>query len=96
MFILSAMQEIIGVIWKYTALYAIANIPRFFFNSIINHKAATVCTVTLPITNYRCDDPLKDANLGIKMLRLIYKVNRIFFCSFTYYFCPFFIIFINF
>lgn len=39
MLILTSMQEILGVIMKYVALSAIAHIPRFYYASLVNHKA---------------------------------------------------------
>ena len=96
MLILTSMQEILGVIMKYVALSAIASIPRFYYASLVNHKALGLCAVTLPITKYRHDNPLEGAGVFIHFLRFVYKTFRIIFCSFSFYFMPFFAIFINF
>ena len=39
MIILSSLPDILGVIMKYVSLAAIANIPRFYYNSLVEHKA---------------------------------------------------------
>ena len=94
--ILTSMNEIMGVIMKYVSLASIANIPRFYYASLVNHKAVPLCDVTLPITNYRKDSPLKGAGPMIHFMRFIYKFFRIFFCSVSFYFMPFIAIIINF
>ena len=96
MLILTTMPEILGVIMKFVSLASIANIPRFYFASLVNHKSCKFGDLTLPITIYRKDNPLKDASIGVYIIRFIYKFVRIFFCSVSFYFMPFIAIFINF
>ena len=38
MIILSSMPNILGVVMKYVSLAAIANIPRFYFASLVEHR----------------------------------------------------------
>ena len=38
MIILSSMPNILGVVMKYVSLAAIANIPRFYYASLVEHK----------------------------------------------------------
>jgi hypothetical protein len=38
MIILSSMPNVLGVVMKYVSLAAIANIPRFYFASLVEHK----------------------------------------------------------
>ena len=42
MVILSTMPDIIGVIMKYVSLAAISKIPRFYFNSLTEHKCLKI------------------------------------------------------
>jgi len=90
------MPEILGVIMKFVSLASIANIPRFYFASLVNHKACAFGDLKLPITKYRKDNPLKGASFGVYAIRFIYKTFRVFFCSVSFYFMPFIAIFINF
>ena len=61
MMILSTMPNVLGVVCKYVSLAAIANIPRFYYNSLVEHKMSEVKNLTLKITNFRHQNPLKDA-----------------------------------
>merc|ERR1711957_1024129 len=38
MIILSSMENVLGVINKYVSLAAIVNVPRFYYNSLVEHK----------------------------------------------------------
>mgnify|MGYP000370764724 CR=1 FL=1 len=96
MLILTSMNEILGVIMKFVSLASIANIPRFYYASLVNHKALSFGDLKLPITKYRKDRPLKGAPCIIHILRYFYKFFRIFFCSVSFYFMPFIAIIINF
>ena len=96
MLILTSMNVILGVIMKFVSLASIANIPRFFFASLVNHKALSFGELKIPITKYRRDHPLKGASCLIRFMRCLYKFLRIFFCSIGYYFMPFIAIIINF
>ena len=96
MLILSSIGDVLGVIMKYVSLCAIAHLPRFYFSSLVANKASKFGSLTLKIENFRHEGKLKDANWSIKLLRLTYKSWRIFFCSVSYYFMPFMMIFLNF
>lgn len=50
MIILSSMPNILGVVMKYVSLAAIANIPRFYYNSLVEHRMAEVKDMKLKIT----------------------------------------------
>ena len=96
MLILSAMPNVIGVVSKYVSLAAVSNIPRFYFNSLVEHEMLNVKNIELKITNFRYMDPLKDAPRSIKVMRCIYKFWKLIFSSMSYYFMPFTAIFLNF
>jgi len=96
MIILSSMPNILGVVMKYVSLAAIANIPRFYFNSLVEHRMCSVNQVTLKITNFRHKKPLENAPRSVKCMRIIYKTWRLLFCSCSFYFMPFTAIFLNF
>lgn len=96
MIILSSMPNVLGVVMKYVSLAAIANIPRFYFNSLVEHRLCIVKDKKLKITKFRCQDPLKGAPCHILVMRVIYKFWRILFCSMSFYFMPFTAIFLNF
>ena len=53
MIILSNMPDILGVIMKYVSLAAIANIPRFYYNSLVEHKALSFGGLKVSITKFR-------------------------------------------
>ena len=96
MLILSSIGDVLNVIMKYVSLCAIAHLPRFYFSSLVANKASKFGSLTLKIHNYRYQNKLKDADWQIKLLRFVYKGWRLFFCSVSYYFMPFMMIFLNF
>lgn len=96
MIILSSMPNVLGVVCKYVSLAAIANIPRFYYNSLVEHRMAEVKNLSLKIVNFRHQNPLKDAPCQIKILRIIYKTWKLIFSSWSFYFMPFTAIFLNF
>jgi hypothetical protein len=53
MIILSSMPNILGVVMKYVSLAAIANIPRFYYSSLVEHRMSSVNTVNLKVTKFR-------------------------------------------
>ena len=96
MIILSSMPNILGVVMKYVSLAAIANIPRFYYASLVEHKMCGINQVSLKITNFRSKNLIKHAPCHIKLMRFIAKSWRILFCSCSFYFMPFTAIFLNF
>lgn len=97
MIILSSMQDILGVVLKYVSLAAIANIPRFYYNSLVEHKMCLVKDLKLKITEFRTETkPLEGAPWSIHLMRFVYKVWRVTFSSVSFYFMPFCAIFLNF
>ena len=96
MIILSSMPNILGVVMKYVSLAAIANIPRFYYNSLVEHRMSSVNQVKLKITKFRHNNPLEGAPWYIKFMRFVYKFWRLLFCSCSFYFMPFTAIFLNF
>jgi len=95
MIILTSMKEVMGVIMKYVSLAAIANIPRFYFGALREHKLLACNGKVIEVMNFRHENKLKDAHWSIKILRVIYKIFRMMFGSISYYFMPFTAIFIN-
>lgn len=65
------MPNILGVVMKYVSLAAIANIPRFYYNSLVEHRMAEVKDKKLKITKFRYMNPRKEAPFGIHVLRII-------------------------
>lgn len=96
MIILSSLPNILGVVMKYVSLAAIANIPRFYYNSLVEHRMCSIKEVSLKITNFRHLNPLQGAPWHIKLMRLIAKSWMLFFKSCSFYFMPFMAIFLNF
>ena len=87
--VLLSFPNLIQVIMGYVSLAAISHIPRFYFNSLVEHKLLGAAGLQLKITNFRHQDPRKDAGLDIKFMRFVQKTCRIFFVSWSYYFMPF-------
>jgi hypothetical protein len=96
MIILSAMPNVLGVVCKYVSLAAVANIPRFYYNSLVEHRMTKVKTLSLKITNFRHGNHLKNAPCSIKIMSFIYRFWKLLFCSWSFYFMPFTAIFLNF
>jgi len=96
MLILTTIPNVLNVIIKYVSLAAIANIPRFYYASLVEHKLLKCGGKQVRISSYRHQKNLKNAPLGIKFLRLIYKAYRMFYCVISYYFFPFMAISLNF
>jgi hypothetical protein len=96
MLILSSIPDVLNVIMKYVSLCAIANLPRFYFASLVKNKALKFGGMEIKISNKRRDGKIANAHWSIKIFRFIYKSWRIFFCSVSYYFMPFMMIFLNF
>jgi hypothetical protein len=53
MIILSSMPNVLGVVMKYVSLAAIANIPRFYYSSLEQHRLTLVKDMKLKLTNFR-------------------------------------------
>jgi len=81
---------------KYVSLAAISKIPGFYYASLVEHKLLKAGVMELEITKFRHDRPLKNANICVKMLRIVYKFFRVFYGGFSFYFMPFMAIFLNF
>ena len=83
------------VVLAYTSFYPIYNAPVYYYNTLDNHKILQVNGLELTFTKFRKDNPIKEAPCSIKILRFIFKICRTIHTSFTYYFMPFSVIFIN-
>jgi hypothetical protein len=53
MIILSSMPNILGVVMKYVSLAAIANIPRFYYASLVEHRMSSVSSLSLQVSRFR-------------------------------------------
>lgn len=60
MVILSTIPSVFNVINKYISLIAIANIPRYYFSSILEHKILAAGGKKIKIMNFRHQNKLKD------------------------------------
>ena len=49
--VLTSIKSTLEVIMKYVSLAAIANVPRFYFSSLVDHKLLVVAGHKLKITN---------------------------------------------
>jgi len=96
MIILSSMTDVLGVVNKYVSLAAIVNIPRFYYNSLVDHRITSCKDVKLEVTKFRNGDPRKDAPFILHILRFIHKTIRLLFCTVSFYFMPFIAICLNF
>jgi hypothetical protein len=96
MIILSSLPNILGVVMKYVSLAAIANIPRFYYSSLVEHRMSMVNNVNLKVSKFRHQGILKEAPCHIIIMRFIYKCWRLLFISCSFYFMPFTAIFLNF
>lgn len=94
--VLCSFSSVLQVIMGYVSLSAIANIPKFFYGALHEHKMLKCAGHKLDITNYRHDNLTRHAPFGIKLMRFLQKSLRIFFCSFTYYFMPYVALIISF
>jgi len=96
MVVLSALPDLLGIIVRYVSLASIAKVPAIFFGSLTN---STICAKLqgkkLAIIEHRHDNPLKGAPTHVYLMRYVYKMFRIVFCSFLFYFTPFSTIFLN-
>ena len=93
--ILTSIQDVLETLMKYVALAVASNIPRFYFGSLVANKMLRVKEKKILITKYRNQKPLENAHWSLYILRLIYKLVRLLFCSFSYYFMPFMAILLN-
>ena len=69
--VLASLPNVLEVIMKYVSLCAIAAIPRFYYNSLVEHKLLTAAGLTLDITKFRHDNHMSKATLDIRFMRLI-------------------------
>ena len=94
-YVLTSLPNVLEVIMKYVSLAAIANIPRFYYGSLVDHKLLKVAGHPLTITNFRRNNPRKGAPYSIHFMRVLHKICRIYFCMWSYYFMPFTALFIT-
>jgi hypothetical protein len=88
--VLTSLPNILEVVMKYVSLAAIANIPRFYYNSLVEHKLLGVSGMKLNITNFRHLNLPKP-----KFKRFIQKTMRVIFCCWSFYFMPYTALFIT-
>ena len=69
--VLTSIESVLEVIMKYVSLSAVANIPRFYFNSLIDHKLLKVSTHTVEITEHRRKKLMVKRPWFIKVYRAI-------------------------
>ena len=94
--VLCSFSNVLQVIMGYVSLSAIANIPKFFYGALHEHKMLKCAGHKLDITNYRHNNLTQHAPCHVKFMRFIQKSLRIFFVSFTYYFMPYVALLISF
>ena len=87
--VLVSLPNALEVIMKYVSLCAIANIPRFYYGSLVEHKLLKAGGLELDITNFRKNGLMASAPIHIRAMRVIQKGFRLYFVSFSYYFMPF-------
>jgi len=69
--VLVSLKTVPEVIMKYVSLCAITHLPRFYYNSIVEHKLLGVNGLVLEIKNHRHHGLLKDASWDLKVMRFI-------------------------
>ena len=87
--VLISLPNILEVIMKYVSLVAISNIPRFYFNSLVDHKLLKAAGFPLKLVNFRHNNPRLGAPYKVHFMRFLHKSCRIYFCTWCYYFMPF-------
>ena len=93
--VLTSLHNVLTVIMKYVSLAATANIPRFYYNSLWEHKLLKTAGLDVEITTYRRDKPMSYAPKSVKFMRFIQKFMRTIFASWSFYFMPYTSLFIN-
>ena len=95
--ILTSKTKIIDVVLAYSSFVPITHAPIYYFNNLYNNKVKNRIAEGMDIkfTKFRSSNPLSNAHWSIKLLRIIYKICRIIYTSFSYYFMPFIVILIN-
>lgn len=97
MIILTALPDVLGIIVRYIALSTIANVPRYYFASLVDSEVAKATSgKNISITKFRHMKPLENAPRSIKCMRVVYKFCRVLFCAVGFYFMPFLAIIFNF
>ena len=85
--VLTSLDTALEVVMKYVSLAVTANVPRFYYNSLVDHKLLLTTPVVLEFTNRR-HSSIQRSCLG-NFYRCIQKSIRVFYCSWAYYFMPF-------
>jgi len=93
--VLTSLPNVLEIIMKYVSLSAIANIPRFYYNSLVDYKLLIVSKLEIDFKIFRRDKMMKDAPIGVKFMRVLHKSMRIIFCFWSYYFMPFTALFLT-
>lgn len=91
--VLTSITVTLEVIMKYVSLAAIANIPRFYYNSLVDHKLLLPSKIELFAENFRRDGIKRGCRLNL--YRVIQKTLRIVYTSWSYYFMPFTALFLT-
>ena len=69
--VLVSFTDVLKVVMGYVSLAAIANIPRFYYNSLVEHKLLNISKVTLDITKFRHTNPRENAPSSVHFMRFI-------------------------
>lgn len=97
MIILVTLTDILNVITKYLSIVSIVKFPDIYFQvADSDNRLLAAAKLKLPVTKHRLMDPLASSDWTIKLMRIIYKVIRVFFISISFYFNPFLAIIMNF
>ena len=57
--VLVSLPNVLEIIMKYVSLSAIANIPRFYYNSLVDHKLLIVNNLKVDIVHFRNEDRIQ-------------------------------------
>jgi len=93
--ILTGKETVMDVILGYMSFFPILYIPIFYYSTLNGHAILECTQLELQFTKFRRDNPLKDADCSLKVLRILYKIPRTVHCAVNFYFLPFCVIFFN-
>ena len=58
MLILTSTEDLLNVVMKFVSLTVFIKIPNMYASSLVNHRGVSLCSLKLPITKYRKDNPI--------------------------------------
>jgi len=95
MIFLCSLADPINVIIRLVAFASIGKVDNFYASALPSEHKLKKDSSALLIKNHRADEELKeDRPAGIAVSRFIYKLMRMLYTSFIFYFLPYLVLFI--